>query len=66
MIMENENVSNSFIGIIGEAVKLAVEPLQERINSLEKKNKAQEEPEFPFDVWDRVVRKSYGKDYKIH
>ena len=64
--MENENVSHSLIGIVGEAVKLAVEPLQERIRSLEKKNKAQEEPEIPFDVWDRVVRKSYGKDYKIH
>ena len=65
MKMENENVTNSLVGIVGEAVKLAVEPLQKRIISLEKKNK-QEETEIPFDVWDRVVRQSYGNSYKIY
>ena len=66
MIMENENVSDSLIGIVGEAVKLAVEPLQKRIISLEKLSKAQEEPEFPFDVWDRATKQAFGSNYKIY
>ena len=55
---ENNNLIQALVDVIA--------PLNQRIESLEKISKAQEEPEFPFDVWNRVVRKSYGEDYKIN
>ena len=56
--MENENLIQALADVIA--------PLNQRITDLEKRNKAQEEPEFPFDVWTRATRKAFGSNYKIN
>ena len=40
--------------------------LQGVFEDLEKQNNAQEEPVFPFDVWDRATKQTFGENYKIY
>ena len=58
--MESNN--NTLIQALADVIA----PLNQRITDLEKRNKAQEEPEFPFDVWDRATKQAFGSNYKIH
>lgn len=49
-----------------QALADVIAPLNQRISDLEKLSKAQEEPEFPFDVWNRATKQAFGETYKIY
>ena len=48
-----------------QALADVIAPLNQRISDLERKNK-QEEPEFPFDVWNRATKEAFGETYEIY
>lgn len=58
--------------IINQAIENALTPIREEVanakNLLKEQtaNLKEKEPEFPFDVWERAVRKKFGENYKLY
>ena len=58
--------------IINQAVENALTPIREEVANATKlvkehtENLKEKEPEIPFDVWERAVRKKFGENYKLY
>ena len=69
IILQINSVGNKMeeiIKSITEAVAGQIAPLQKKVDELYKDKQANEMPELDHEVWTRVVRKSFGDNYKIN